>query len=54
MGGFVAAASLTPPDVFSQIGLALPIILLYEASIIGARIIERKRAEREAAEDTVA
>ena len=32
---FVAAAILTPPDVFSQIGLALPIILLYEASIIG-------------------
>jgi len=51
---FVAAAILTPPDVFSQIGLALPIILLYEASIIGARIMERKRAEREAAEDASA
>ena len=51
VGVFVAAAILTPPDVFSQIGLALPIILLYEASILGARIIERKRAEREAAED---
>lgn len=48
---FVAAAVLTPPDVFSQIGLALPIIVLYEASIFGARIMERKRAEREAAED---
>lgn len=51
VGVFVAAAILTPPDVFSQIGLALPILLLYEASIIGARIIERKRAERQAAED---
>ncbi len=54
VGVFVAAAILTPPDVFSQIGLALPIILLYEASIIGARIIERKRAERRAAEDAAA
>ncbi len=51
---FVVAAVLTPPDVFSQIGLALPIILLYEASIVGARIMERKRAEREAAEDAAA
>ncbi len=54
VGVFVVAAILTPPDVFSQIGLALPIILLYEASIFGARIIERKRAEREAAEDAAA
>ena len=51
VGVFVAAAVLTPPDVISQIGLALPIILLYEASIIGARIMEKKRAERDAAED---
>ena len=51
VGVFVVAAVLTPPDVISQIGLALPIILLYEASIIGARIMEKKRAERDAAED---
>ena len=51
VGVFVFAAVLTPPDVISQIGLALPIILLYEASIFGARIIERKRAERDAEED---
>lgn len=38
---FVAAAILTPPDVISQILLAVPIILLYELSIIGARIIEK-------------
>ena len=49
VGVFVVAAVLTPPDVISQIGLALPIILLYEASIIGARLMERKRAERDAA-----
>ena len=54
VGVFVVAAVLTPPDVISQIGLALPIILLYEASIIGARIMEKKRAAREAAEDAAA
>lgn len=41
---FVAAAILTPPDVISQIGLALPTMALYEASIWAVRIIERKRA----------
>ena len=43
---FVAAAILTPPDPISQIGLALPIILLYEVSIIMSRIAEKKRAKR--------
>ena len=42
---FVFAAVLTPPDVISQIGLAVPLILLYEVSIYGARLIERKREE---------
>ena len=51
VGVFVVAAVLTPPDVISQIGLALPIILLYEASILGARLMERKRAKRDASED---
>ena len=31
---FVAAAVLTPPDIISQIGLAIPTLLLYEGSII--------------------
>ena len=44
---FVAAAVLTPPDPFSQIGLGLPILLLYEVSIFLAKIIERKRAQKE-------
>jgi sec-independent protein translocase protein TatC len=44
---FVAAAILTPPDPVSQIGLALPTILLYEVSIWLARRIERRRAEEE-------
>jgi sec-independent protein translocase protein TatC len=48
---FIAAAVLTPPDIFSQVSLALPLLVLYEASIISCRIVEKKRAEREAAED---
>lgn len=40
---FVAAAILTPPDPLSQIGLAVPIILLYEVSIWLAVLMERKR-----------
>jgi sec-independent protein translocase protein TatC len=40
---FVAAAILTPPDVISQIGLAVPTILLYEISIIAVRMIEKDR-----------
>ena len=44
---FVAAAILTPPDVISQILLAVPIIVLYEISILCASMIERKRAEQE-------
>jgi sec-independent protein translocase protein TatC len=51
---FIVAAVLTPPDPVSQIGLAVPTILLYEVSIWAARMIERKRdkekLEREAAE----
>jgi sec-independent protein translocase protein TatC len=34
---FVVAAVLTPPDIISQIGLAVPLILLYEVSILAAR-----------------
>jgi sec-independent protein translocase protein TatC len=54
VSAFVVAAVLTPPDPVSQIGLALPTILLYEISIWLARRIERNRAldeaRREAAE----
>jgi len=51
---FGAAALLTPPDIISQIGLAVPIMLLYEISIVLARLVEKKRAEREAEEDAAA
>ncbi len=40
---FIVAAVLTPPDVFSQCALALPVCLLYEASIILVRLTEKKR-----------
>ena len=39
---FVAAAILTPPDVISQVLLALPVIALYELSIIAARLIAKR------------
>ncbi len=48
---FVAAAVLTPPDPLSQISLAVPIIVLYEASILAVRLIEKRRAARETARD---
>ena len=40
---FVLAAILTPPDVISQLCLAIPLCLLYEASIIAARLVEKGR-----------
>lgn len=43
IGTFAVAAFLTPPDVISQVGLALPILALYELSIILVKIFERKR-----------
>ena len=52
VGVFIAAAVLTPPDVISQIGLAVPLLALYEVSIIGARMIEKKRREEQEAADS--
>jgi sec-independent protein translocase protein TatC len=48
---FVVAAVLTPPDVVSQTSLAIPLIILFEASIISARMVEKARARREAEEE---
>ncbi|HXN44122.1 MAG TPA: twin-arginine translocase subunit TatC [Xanthobacteraceae bacterium] len=39
---FVIAAVLTPPDVISQLSLALPLLLLYEGSIWSVRVVEKK------------
>jgi sec-independent protein translocase protein TatC len=41
---FVVAAILTPPDVVSQVLLALPLLVLFEGGIIVARITEKRRA----------
>jgi sec-independent protein translocase protein TatC len=48
---FVAAAILTPPDVISQISLAVPMLLLYELSIILVRRFEKGRAQKAAQEE---
>ena len=42
---FLSAAFLTPPDPFSQISLALPIIILYEISIYIAKIIQKNKKD---------
>jgi len=47
VGAFVVAAVLTPPDVFSQMMLAIPMIVLYELGIFAARIISRRPASAE-------
>jgi len=44
---FAGAAILTPPDVVTQVMMALPLIVLYEISIIGARIFGKKKSEED-------
>ncbi len=43
VGAFIISAVVTPPDVFSQLILAIPLIVLYEAGIIAARLIVGKQ-----------
>ena len=49
VGVFVVAAVITPPDVISQVGLAVPMLLLYEVSIWVAAWMQKKREREEAA-----
>ena len=51
VGMFAVAAVLTPPDIVSQTCLAVPLIILYEASIVSCRWVEKARAKREAEEE---
>ena len=44
---FVGAAILTPPDVVTQVMMALPLMVLYEISIVGARIFGKKTLEKD-------
>lgn len=43
VAAFIIAAVLTPPDVISQLMLAIPLVVLYEASLIGIWLTERSR-----------
>ena len=47
VGVFAVAAILTPPDPISQIGLGIPILLLYEISIFAVKFIEGKKPKSE-------
>jgi len=49
---FVGSALLTPPDVVTQIMMSVPLMILYEISIIGARIFGRKPLEPEDASES--
>ena len=49
VGAFVLAAVLTPPDVLSQMSLAVPMLLLYEGSIWSVRMVEKRAAAAAAA-----
>ena len=49
---FLVAAFLTPPDPISQVGMAVPTIILYELSIIAVAMIEKKRAAADSQNST--
>jgi sec-independent protein translocase protein TatC len=49
VGAFILAAVLTPPDVLSQMSLAVPLLLLFEGSIWSVRMAEKRAAAQAAA-----
>jgi sec-independent protein translocase protein TatC len=49
---FIVAAILSPPDPISQTGVAIPTILLYGLSIYSVRLVEKRRAARQAEQDS--
>jgi sec-independent protein translocase protein TatC len=49
---FVGAALLTPPDVITQVMMALPLMLLYELSIVGARVFGKKEGGETSADES--
>ena len=51
VGAFVVAMILTPPDVFSQVMLAVPLLVLFEAGLLASRVVYRRRKEREEEDD---
>src|SRR5262249_16104733 len=48
---FIVLAALPPPDFASQTTLAIPLIVLFELSILSCRFVEKARAKREAQEE---
>ncbi|MDH5580116.1 MAG: twin-arginine translocase subunit TatC, partial [Betaproteobacteria bacterium] len=48
VGAFVVAAVVTPPDVISQLMLAVPLCLLYEVGLFVARFVEKRKPEIDA------
>jgi len=54
VGAFILAAVLTPPDVLSQMSLAIPLMLLYEGSIWSVKVVEKKAKAEEAAKAAAA
>ena len=44
---FALAAILTPPDPITQVGLAIPLLLLYELSIFTVKFIEKKKEKED-------
>jgi sec-independent protein translocase protein TatC len=48
VGAFVVGMLLTPPDIISQTLLALPIWLLFETGLLFSRVLQRRRAGRQA------
>ncbi|WP_444979610.1 twin-arginine translocase subunit TatC [Desulfovibrio psychrotolerans] len=51
LGAFIVAAILTPPDIFSQLLMAGPLLILYEVSIIVAKVFGKKRRGAEEPEE---
>lgn len=47
VGAFVVAAIITPPDVISQLMLAIPMALLYEVGIVATRVLLARQPAQE-------
>jgi sec-independent protein translocase protein TatC len=54
VGAFVVSAVVTPPDVFSQLMLALPLVVLFEIGLLAARFFVPKPGEEPEAENGTA
>ncbi|HWC62885.1 MAG TPA: twin-arginine translocase subunit TatC, partial [Rhizomicrobium sp.] len=49
VGLFAVAAVFTPPDAISMLSLAIPLVALYEISVLSVMMIEKNRAKEDAA-----